>query len=71
MLFKDEAPNYLVEFAKNKMLITGYPSHNYIVHDWEAVSVLQNPEPQNFNYFAMVMPDFDEVDFPFIALCGE
>ena len=40
MLFKDEAPNYLVEFAKNKMLITGYPSHNYIVHDWEAVSVL-------------------------------
>ena len=34
MIFKDEAPNYVIEFAVNKMLATSYPSHNYIIHEW-------------------------------------
>ena len=34
IIYKDEAPNYLIEFAENKILATGYPSYNYIIHDW-------------------------------------
>ena len=34
IIFIDEAPNYLVEYAVDKMLATCYPCHNYIIHDW-------------------------------------
>ena len=71
MVFKHELPLFTIEYAKNKMLITSYPSHNYIVKDWQAVSVIPNPESANFNFFALPMPGFDEQAFPFLALCGQ
>ena len=32
--FKHEDPGYLIEISKNKLFITGYPSHSYIVKEW-------------------------------------
>ena len=34
MIFKDEAPNALFEFALDKLLITQYPANCYIVEEW-------------------------------------
>ena len=34
MIFKDEAPNCLVEYEENTLLITSAPAHSYIVKDW-------------------------------------
>ena len=52
------------------MLATSYPSHNYIIIDWEIVHLIQSPESPNLDYFALPMPGFDEKEFPFLALCG-
>ena len=70
MIFKNEEPSFLVEYARDKLFITGYPSHNYIVKDWQVVNVIPNHEPANYNYFVLPLPGFDEKDFPFLALCG-
>ena len=48
-----------------------FPTHNYIVKNWQAVSVILDPESANFNYFMIPMPGFDAKSFPFFALCGE
>ena len=71
IVFKDECPGFLIEYARNKMCIAGFPSHNYIVEEWETVRVIFNTESKNFNFFIVPMPGFDEQVFPFLALCGE
>ena len=70
-LFKDEAPGYPLEFAKNKLLVTGFPSHMYLVVDWCVVKCIFDPISANINkIYAFSLPEFDEVSFPFIVLCG-
>jgi hypothetical protein len=71
MGFKHEDPGYLVEISKNKLFITGYPSHSYIVKDWQAVNVIHSQVHANYNFFVMPLPGFDEETYPFLALCGE
>ena len=39
MIFKDELPMAPIEYAPNKLFITGTPTHMYLVDDWRAESV--------------------------------
>ena len=71
IVFKDEETNYLIEYAENKLVITGNPSHVYVVVNWCAVSVVNDPHPANYKYFVQPLPGFDENSFPFLAFCGE
>ena len=69
-LFKDEGPDYPLEFAKNKLLVT-CNSHMYLVHDWFVVKCILDPISANtYKTSTFPLPGFDEVSFPFIAVCG-
>ena len=72
ILFKDEAPDYLFEFAKNKLLVSGMAaSHIYLVVDWRVVKCIFDPITANtYKTYAFLLPGFDENSFPFIAVCG-
>ena len=69
MLYKDQCPVYALEYAKNKMLVTG--SKLYLVIDWSSVKRILNPNTAitHMNY-AFTMPQFDEKEFPFIFVVG-
>ena len=70
--FKDEMPLYPLEFAKNKLLVTSYPLHMYLVVDWCVVKFIPDPKTANINKsYAFTMPSFHEKFFPFIVICGE
>ena len=72
ILFKDEMPLYPLEFAKNKLLVTGTPSHMYLVDDWFVLKCIHDPITENtYKNFAFPLPGFNEVSFPFIAVCGK
>ena len=71
IIFHHEEPSYLIEYAINELLITGYPSHLYRVKDWQSVEVLQDPNTANFKYFGSPLPGFDERRFPFFVLVGQ
>ena len=72
-LFKDEVPNYLFEFAKNKLLVSdGAASHMYLVVDWCVVKCIFDPITANtYKTYAFLLPGFNEESFPFIAVCGQ
>ena len=72
ILFKDELPDYLFEFAKNKLLVSGgVASHMYLVVDWCVVKCIFDPITANtYKTYAFHLPGFDEKSFPFIAVCG-
>lgn len=40
IIFKDELPMHLLEYAKNKLFIAGLPTHMYLVDDWQNVRVI-------------------------------
>jgi len=70
--FIDEQPMYPLEFAKNKLLVTGHPSQMYVIIDWYAVKFISEPNTANiYKNYAFLMPEFDEIFFPFIAVCGK
>ena len=62
---------YPLEFAKNRLLVTGFPSHMYLVEDWCVVKCIADPKATNIKTYALPMPGFDEKSFPFIVVCGE
>ena len=72
-LFKDEPPDYLFEFAKNKLLVSGMgASHMYLIVDWCVVKCIHDPITANtYKTYAFPLPGFDEKSFPFIAVCGD
>ena len=72
-LFKDEAPGYPLEFAKNKLLVSGpAPSHMYLVVNWCVVKCIFDPITANvYKTYAFTLPGFNEESFPFIAVCGK
>lgn len=70
-LFKDEIPWYPLEFAKNKLLVTGAPSHMYLVDDWCVIKCIFDSVSANTQKtFSFTLPGFNEVSFPFIAVSG-
>jgi len=72
-LFKDEAPGNPLEFAKNKLLVTAdTASHMYLVENWFVIKCIHDPKTANTaKNYAFLLPGFDEVSFPFIAVCGK
>ena len=64
-------PQYPLEFAKNKLLLTGFPSQMYLVIDWCVVKYIPDPIAANtLKAHAFPLPGFDEVSFPFILVDG-
>ena len=70
--FIDEQPMYPLEFAKNKLLVTGHPSQMYVIIDWSTVKFISESNSANiYKNYSFFMPGFDETFFPFIAICGK
>ena len=69
--FKDEFPLYPLEFAKNKLLVTCHPSHILIIVDWIVTKCILDPNTTNISKsYVFLLPGFDQIKFPFIAVCG-
>ena len=68
MIIKNVCVGCVVEYAENKLLLTGI-EENYIIKDWQVVNVICDPGSDNFSYMALPLPGFDEKTFPLIALC--
>ena len=63
---------FVLEYAENKLLVTGYPLNIYLIINWRWIYEIQNPSMANsFMTYAFVLPNFNDVDFPFIAVCGD
>ena len=72
IIFHDEAPIYLVEYEENKLFTCGYPTHMYLIHQWETVIFILEPISTNtMKTFAFPVPDFNEKSNPFIVVLGE
>ena len=72
VLFKYEQPIFILEYAKNKLLVTGHPHCMYVVQDFSTVMLINDPNTSNiFKTDCFVLPQFDETAFPFIVVCGE
>ena len=72
IIYKDEFPFYPLEFAKNRLLVTGTPSHMYLIIDWSSVKCILDSNTANVKKdFAFPMPQFDETTFPFIFVVGK
>jgi hypothetical protein len=60
MIFSDEIPVFVVEYALNKMFITIAPLLMYLVDGWETVRCFEDQNTANtFKTFAFPMPNFD------------
>merc|ERR1712150_169623 len=43
----------------------------YLVDDWFVLKCIQDPNSANtYKSYAFLLPGFDEMSFPFIAVCG-
>ena len=74
MVFAHELPMAIIEYAKNKLFITGTPTHMYLVDNWEgeSVTVIVDNHPANtFKTQTYLLPGFNEETFPFVAVSGK
>ena len=72
VLFKDEQPQFILEYAKNKLLVTGSPHCMYVVQDFSTVMLINDPNTSNvMKTDAFALPQFDETEFPFVVVCGQ
>ena len=72
MIYKDELPNFPLEYSPNKLLVTGSDTHMYQVDDWSTVRLISGTNPLDINKFhAFTIPQYDEESFPFIFVVGE
>ena len=71
MVFKRELPMYLLEYKKNKLLVSGDKTYMYLVDDWDTVILIPDPNSANtLKTFAFPIPDFDDDTNPFIVVLG-
>ena len=69
---KNKSILFMIEYAKNKLFVTVYPTCMLLIDDWVNVKCIQDPNSTNMDKtFAFAAPDFDEENFPFIAVCGK
>ena len=47
MIFEHEAPSTPLEYSANKLFVPGYPTHMYLVLDWENLILITDPNPMN------------------------
>lgn len=60
MIFKHQMPMFILEYAPNKLFVTGYPAHMYLIDNWEAVTLITDPNTENIlKSFAFPIPGFD------------
>ena len=63
---------YLVEYDQNKLFVSGFSSHMYLVLNWGTVILITDPNSENiFKCHAFPVPCFDVETNPFIAVCGK
>ena len=56
ILYKYEEPDFILEYAKNKLLVTGSP-HMYLVDNFSTVKLITDPNTSNtYKTDAFVMP---------------
>ena len=61
MLFKNEACHAVCEYAPNKLVIYGSPTHLFIVHNWQLVMKVEDDDIKNKDkYFISMIPGFNE-----------
>ena len=61
----------LLEYDKNKLLVTPESSYMYLVIDWKTVIKIEDPNEANvFKTHIFPLPEFNADTFPFIAICG-
>ena len=57
IIFENELSKYPLEFAINKLLVTGSPSHMYLIIDWSTVKCILDSNTANIRKtFAFPMP---------------
>ena len=70
-LMKNVQILYLIEYAHNRLFVTVNPAAMLLIDDWINVKRIQDSNSTNIDKtFAFLLPDFDEENFPFIAVCG-
>ena len=72
ILMKNEYILFMIEYAQNKLFVTIDPTCMLLIDDWENVKCIQDSNCANITKtFAFLVPNFDEENFPFIAICGK
>ena len=57
IIYEHEFPSYPLEFALNKLFVTGSPSHMYLIIDWSSVKCILDSNTANVKKtFAFPMP---------------
>ena len=70
ILLKHEVIFFILEYAKNKLFMTVQHTWMFLIDNWATIRCIQDPDSQNMQYYAFMVPQFDEEKFPFIAVCG-
>ena len=61
----------LLEYDKDKLLVTSSQTRMYLVIDWKTVITIEDPNKANtFKTYMFPLPKFNADTFPFIAVCG-
>ena len=62
----------LLEYDKDKLLVTDDSGQMYLVNDWQTVIKIEDSNEANvFKTHMFPLPNFNVDNFPFIAVCGE
>ena len=62
----------LLEYDRNKLLVTSEFTQMYLVIDWKTVITIEDPNDANvFKTHMFPLPNFNVDNFAFIAVCGE
>ena len=68
----DELPMLLIEYDQDKLFVTSFPTHMFLVIEWETVIEIEDPNFANTDKtFAFELPGFNIDSFPFLAVCGQ
>ena len=61
----------LLEYDKDKILVTSQSTQMYLVIDWKSVILIEDPNEANtFKTHIFPLPEFNADTFPFIVVCG-
>ena len=62
----------MCEYAENKMIVSNSKSHTFLVHDWQVVHKITDPDQNNkYKRSFTLFPGFSLDKLPFIITCGD
>ena len=72
MLIKGEDVSFILALAKETLLVSVTHGNLILVHNWEALKLIQEADPRNNekNWLAL-LPGFDLNSFPFVVSSGK